>query len=141
MPPSSSVLLRFCAPVVHGQGRGRTIGTPTMNLALSHVPPDLPEGIYAAIATIGQRRFPAALHFGPRPVFRAGRACELHIIDTVLTAPPERVTVEIIERLRDIRNFKTLSLLKRQIARDIARVKRLLQWKDVPVARLNAKLE
>lgn len=124
---TTSLPLTFCARVTKGAGRGQLLGSPTLNLRLSDVPSGLEEGIFACRAHWARRSAPAALHFGPRPVFKADRACELHIIDCVLVRPPRSVTVDVLKRLRTVRNFRTVELLKKQIARDIAQVKRILQ--------------
>jgi len=123
----SPLPLSFSARVVKGAGRGRTIGSPTLNLRLRDVPTTLPEGIFACRAQWSRQDAPAALHFGPRPVFKADRACELHIIDRTIARPPRTVTVTVIARLRAVRNFRTVELLKRQIVKDIKQVKRILK--------------
>lgn len=116
----------FTARVTKGAGRGRTIGSPTLNLALGDIPRSLPTGIYACRARWNRRRFIAAMHFGPRPVFADSRACEIHVIDHRIRRAPFRVTVEVVKRLRNIRNFSSVEKLQEQIAKDIAQTKRLL---------------
>lgn len=124
-PRSSSAPLTFSARIVEGARRGRVIGSPTLNLARADVPRSLRHGIYACRVQWHRRVFPAAMHYGPRLVFRAGIACELHIIDAVIRHAPKRVTVEVIKRLRAIRNFRSVELLKQQIARDVKRTREL----------------
>lgn len=127
MPPPHPLPLTFSARVVKGAGRGRRIGSPTLNLRLEDVPSILPEGIFACRAHWGSRDASAALHYGPRPVFKAGIACELHLIDRALTRPPKTITVEVLQFLRPIRNFRTVELLKKQIARDIVCTKKMIK--------------
>jgi len=123
----SCLPLSFSARVVKGAGRGRAIGSPTLNLHVSDVPNSLEEGIFACQAYWGRRSASAALHYGPRPVFHADKACELHIIDHVIPRPPKKITVKVLKRLRSVRNFRTVELLMRQIAKDIKQVKHLLK--------------
>lgn len=61
----------FTAAVVSGAGRGRRIGTPTLNVDLANVPAGLADGIYACRATLdgADEALAAVLHLGPRPVF------------------------------------------------------------------------
>jgi riboflavin kinase / FMN adenylyltransferase len=68
--------------VVRGEGRGRTIGVPTANVA---VPPGrvLPaDGVYACWArTGGSDRVPAVVNIGWRPTFEGtGRTVEAHLL-------------------------------------------------------------
>ncbi len=122
-----SALPSFTAHVVKGAGRGRTMGSPTLNLALGDLPRELKDGIYACRVSWNRQHFSAAMHVGPRPVFKTGRACELHVIDRAIRRAPVRVTVEVIQRLRSIRNFSTVKKLQAQIARDITQTRKLLR--------------
>lgn len=119
--------MRFMARIVEGAHRGRVIGSPTLNLAIADVPRRLRHGIYACRVRLGKKAALAAMHYGPRPVFRAGTSCELHVIDSVIRRPPKRVTVEIVRRLRSIRDFPSVEALKRQIARDVAKTREILK--------------
>lgn len=125
MRSSPLLPLRFGARVVRGKGRGRGLGSPTLNLRLADVPPSLPEGIFACGVRIGAWRGTGAMHLGPRPVFHAGRSCEVHVIDRVITRPPAKIALVVLVRLRSIRNFPSIAALQRQIARDIAHAKRI----------------
>lgn len=116
----------FLARLVAGRGRGRTLGTPTLNCDLADVPADLPDGIYACVAVLDGTPAGAAMHLGPRPVFRDTRTCEVHLLDRTVDAPPERMEVRVMERLRDVRDFPSPEDLQRQIADDIRRTRAIL---------------
>lgn len=118
--------LRFSALTVRGDGRGRTIGYPTINLALDQIPETLAHGIYACRVVIEGSGYVAAMHYGPRPVFDAGIAFEVYLIDASLERLPERVTVEVIARLRDIQNFADAKTLSEVIANDVADTRAIL---------------
>jgi riboflavin kinase/FMN adenylyltransferase len=109
-------------------GRGKGLGTPTVNLASKDVPPGLDEGVYAVFVWIdeGGERFSGALHYGARPVFGDPPACEVHVLDTVLEKTPRGVEIEVVERLRDVEYFPSVEALKEAIARDIARARAIL---------------
>ncbi|ALM09912.1 MAG TPA: hypothetical protein DEB30_02590 [Candidatus Peribacter riflensis] len=124
--PASLSLPAFTARVVKGSGRGRIIGSPTLNLSLSDVPRPLECGIYACRVRWNRHTAGAAMHFGPRPVFRAGIACEVHVIGLTIRRAPPRIEVEVVKRLRNIEHFQSVELLQEQIARDIEQTKRLI---------------
>ncbi len=69
------------ATVIHGDKRGRDLGYPTANLALS---PDitLAFGIYAVRLTTAAGTHDAVASYGRRPTFDNGRALlEVHVFD------------------------------------------------------------
>ncbi len=106
--------------VVHGMGRGRTLGFPTANLTAP--PPDklLPaEGIYAVRASIGTELREGLLHLGPRPAFAGSPpTIELFLFDFDRDIYGERVVVEFLHRLREILPFATNEDLIEQMRRD-----------------------
>src|SRR5579883_733016 len=68
--------------IVHGEGRGRTIGIPTANVAVGEkiiLPRD---GIYAVHFLYNGQRWPGAASLGYRPTFDGTtRLLEVHILD------------------------------------------------------------
>lgn len=117
----------FTSPVVRGAGRGRSIDSPTLNLDPRYVPSALRHGIYACRVQWRGGKAAAALHFGPRPVFRASVACEVHVIDRTVRRAPKSVTVTVMKRLRAIRNFPSIDALKAQIVLDVAEARAILK--------------
>ncbi len=116
----------FTSEVITGSGRGKNLGSPTINLNTLKVPPGFEEGVYAVVATIGDTAHDAVMHYGPRPVFRDSLSCEVHVLDDVILEAPETVTVEPVGKLRDVMHFANPNDLKSQIALDIAHAKELL---------------
>ncbi len=109
----------FTARVISGSARGRTLGVPTLNLDLTDVPRDLEDGVFACRAIIDGVTYPATMHNGPRPTFGDTRSCEVHLIDHVLTAPPQTVEVEVWDFLRPIETFPSAEALTAQMHKDI----------------------
>ena len=107
--------------MIHGLGRGRTLGFPTANL--TPPPPDklLPaEGIYAVRASVGTELREGLLHLGPRPTFAGSPpTIELFLIDFERDIYGERVVVEFLHRLREVRPFATQAGLIEQMRRDL----------------------
>ncbi len=125
--------------VVAGDRRGRTLGFPTANLdTADHAPGD---GVYAAWARLPDgRAMPAAVNIGGRPTFAgASRTVEAHLLVSpdnaraaaawaTLPGLPEYnwgLELELVCFLRDQMRFGGVEVLRAQLARDTARVRRL----------------
>jgi riboflavin kinase / FMN adenylyltransferase len=120
--------MRYTARVIPGRGEGRKLGFPTLNLDI----PDgftAEQGIYAAWAWIGDEKYPAAVHYGPVPVFGVEKASlEAHIIGQDIASPPqELVGLELVKYLRPVAHFEALEGLKAQIQEDIRQAREALE--------------
>ena len=112
-------------PVVAGAGRGRILEFPTINLDVAEqvLPAD---GIYAGRATIGPEQFVAAISVGTKPTLGpAPRVVEAHLVDADGTFYDRSAALHFFRRLRDQRRFDGIESLKRQIAKDVERVREL----------------
>ena len=126
------------ASVVSGSARGRSIGVPTLNIALSSAPEELTSGIYACLILFDGKTYKGAMHFGPRPVFRDTETFEIHVLDAVIDAPPTTVDLEIIARIRDIENFPNVEALKKAIEGDISSTRAILdKYENTPETALS----
>lgn len=90
---------------------------------MNQVPKELKKGIYAC--RVDGRN--AVLHYGPRPVFKDTPSCEVHLLDKNLTDTHDFLTVEIIQKLRDVRDFPSVNALKEQIQKDISEARAILK--------------
>ncbi len=106
--------------VVHGEGRGRTLGFATANVSVGHEDKLLPrQGIYAVRAAARTHLGPGLLHLGPRPTFRGSPpSIELHLLDFAGDLYGELVRVEFLRRLRDVQPFGSAAELVEQMKRD-----------------------
>lgn len=106
-------------PVIHGFERGRTIGFPTANIAVS---PDraLPAyGVYVSRAVVDDATYPAVTNIGRRPTFDDGAASiETHLLDFDGDLYGRDLKVEFLSRLRGEIKFESVPDLIAQIGRD-----------------------
>lgn len=116
---------------IKGQGRGHMIGFPTINLAL---PEDLvlDFGIYAAWVVVDGKTYKGALHYGAVPTFdQKEKTMEVHLLDITDDTAPDTfdnvIEIDIVEHLRDVKNFTDIEDLMNQIARDIEQVRLILK--------------
>lgn len=110
--------------VTGGAGRGRTIGIPTANLALSAKRALPASGVYVSWATIGARRWGSVTNVGVRPTFEdkpAAPVVETHLLDyDGGDFYGETLHLDFITRLRAEQKFSGVEELLAQIHRDIA---------------------
>ena len=111
---------RIRGRVVHGDGRGRTIGFPTANIdATTELLPA--NGVYAVWLTSTDGRRAAVANLGTRPTFDGvGRRLEAHALDGASDLYGQDVAVDCVARLRGEVKFSSKDELVAQIARDCA---------------------
>jgi riboflavin kinase/FMN adenylyltransferase len=115
----------FSGRVVHGRHRGKALGFPTANLPVDDLvlPPD---GVYLVRACLHERWLPAVANLGSNPTFGdVGRQFEVHLLDFDQDIYGRRLTVQLLEKLRDEIRFPSLDALREQIAKDVARARAL----------------
>ena len=113
-------------PVIHGDGRGRTIDVPTANISYSHDKMIPAKGIYACWAYLNEKKYQAAINIGTNPTFTPDKQSpnvEAHLLDFRQEIYGEDVRLEFVVRLRDELRFDSVEKLLDQI------------WKDVEIAR------
>jgi riboflavin kinase / FMN adenylyltransferase len=112
--------------IVPGHGIGSKQTVPTLNLRTeAQVIPA--RGVYVTRTTdLGSaRKWNSITNIGYRPTFGNGEALsiETFLLDPLEGAPPERIRLEFLRRVRDERKFESPEALKAQILRDVGRAK------------------
>lgn len=116
-------------PVIHGDGRGRTIDVPTANIAYSHEKMIPARGIYACWAYLNDIKYPAAINIGTNPTFTPDKQTpnvEAHLLDFRREIYGEDVRLEFVERLRDELRFNSVAVLLEQIWKDVEMTRKIL---------------
>ena len=120
---------RLSGKVVHGDGRGRTIGIPTANLALPAERVVPKSGVYVCLAQVEQVAFPAVTNIGVRPTFENQPVLpqvETHLLDYNQDLYGKHIDLDFVERLRDEQRFASIESLVNQIQSDINRARDIL---------------
>jgi riboflavin kinase/FMN adenylyltransferase len=111
---------KLSGKVLKGKQLGRTIGSPTANIALKRVKSPL-HGVYAVRVTgAGLSDAPGVANVGVRPTVNDGTLAnlEVHLFDFDGDLYGERLDVEFMTKLRDEKKFESLDALKAAIAVD-----------------------
>ncbi|HET6202760.1 MAG TPA: riboflavin biosynthesis protein RibF [Planctomycetota bacterium] len=107
--------------VVHGDGRGRSIGLPTANLNLHHeLRP--PRGVYAVDAAFDGERRRGVANLGVRPTFGGTETevVEVHLPGFAGELYGKTIEVEFLAKLREERRFAGVEELRAAIRADVA---------------------
>lgn len=120
--------------VVKGAGRGRDLGFPTANLAFDEPVALPPDGIYAVRVTWrlsagdAWRSGAGVASLGVRPTFGPGeRVLEVHLFEVKDPLYGATMRVFFERRQRGERRFGTAAALVRQMSRDAARARQILE--------------
>lgn len=108
--------------VIRGEGWGRSIGYPTVNLSPSHRR-KVRDGVYIALVGVGRKRYHGLAVIGVRGQ-RGKPKVEAHVLDFSRNLYGRTVTVKMLKRLRPIRSFRTHPALLRAIERDVKQARR-----------------
>lgn len=108
--------------VVKGEGRGRKMGYPTVNLKISKERVVAGAGVYACLVTLDEKNLPAVVNVGVRPTFEYGPVSprvEAHILDFQGDIYGKEISLFFLSRLRNEQRFPNSEALVEQIGIDI----------------------
>jgi riboflavin kinase / FMN adenylyltransferase len=114
-----------------GEGRGRTILFPTLNLAPEQeLLPKL--GVYATETVLNGAAYSSVTNVGTRPTFNGTDIrVESHLFGFDETVVSGRMELRFLQRIRDERKFSGVDALKAQIAADIESARKFFAERNV----------
>lgn len=115
--------------VIRGDGRGRKLGFPTVNLKPYSIHKLVPQrGIYFSRFHWEEVHLPAVTYIGMRPTFGLNElVIETHVLDFEEEMAGREITIELLQVLRDDIQFETTQQLIEQIHQDVAKSKELFK--------------
>jgi riboflavin kinase/FMN adenylyltransferase len=124
---------RLEGEVVHGDGRGKSIGIPTANLETDDEKLVPAAGVYACQAQVFDQIFPAAVNIGIRPTFESAdnrSHVEAYILDFSKDLYTHRIAIEFFSRLRGEVKFNNVDDLILQIQDDIDQTRHIFNHQN-----------
>lgn len=116
--------------VVHGNKVGRELGYPTANIDIQNEYKLIPaEGIYAVKVRLNHKTFGGMLNIGRRPTINSGNGqltIEVNIFDFNQDIYGQAIQLELIERIRDEKKFKSKEELIAEMKKDKVKCERIL---------------
>lgn len=118
----------FAGTVGHGEGRGKDLGFPTLNVDIGSRRKLLPpHGVYAVSLTSTRGMFGGMMNLGPRPTFGDETVgLEVHAFDATGDWYGAHVRVEFVARLRDTMKFSGPEALGAQLKLDASQARAIL---------------
>jgi len=118
----------FHGRVISGTGRGLELGFPTANLNIDPKQALPAEGVYATWAYIDDKAYQSMTNIGKCPTFGGNElTVEVYILDYHNSLYGHKLKIDIIERLRDEKQFDSIEELKNQITEDIKQGRAILK--------------
>ena len=118
----------FHGRVISGTGRGLELGFPTANLNIDPKQALPAEGVYATWTYIDDKAYQSMTNIGKCPTFGGNElTVEVYILDYHNSLYGHKLKIDIIERLRDEKQFDSIEELKNQITEDIKQGRAILK--------------
>lgn len=116
----------YSGVVTHGKKNGTKMGYPTINVEIPDGKIKIKSGVYSSYTYVGTDRYLSVTNVGGRPTLNDRHFnVETHLIDANQNLYGEKVRIEIISFLRDIKKFDNLNELSLQIEKDVETTKRM----------------
>ena len=105
--------------VVHGDERGRVLGSPTINQFFDEDFAVPQFGVYASFTVVDGKKYPSVTNIGVRPTFKnSEKRSETNILGFNGDLYGKHPEVFIVEKMREEMKFSSLDELKSQIDKD-----------------------
>lgn len=123
---------KVAGKVVSGYGRGTGLGFPTANLEVTYDHALPPDGVYTGWACLNGNTYQAMTNIGKNPTFGVNqRTVEAYLINYHGDLYGADLQLDIVARLREEKKFKNEDELKKQVAEDIQKGKKILDANGV----------
>lgn len=110
----------FSGTVVKGNQLGRTLGFPTANIQIDENYKLIPKnGVYFVKSKINEKLVFGMMNIGTRPtVDGKNQSIEVHFFEFELDLYDMKITIELVDFIREEQKFESLEALKNQLFKD-----------------------
>ena len=117
----------LCGKVEKDRQIGRTIGFPTANIPYPQDKFPLKTGVYETNVTVDNKTYKGITNYGARPTFDNERVVTETYLDGFSgDLYGKELTVHFVRFLRGVTKFESVDALKKQLEKDINRVRKEL---------------
>ena len=105
--------------VIHGLGRGKELGFPTINIKLINNDLYIDKGIYVVKVNIQNQSLNGMLYVGTRPTFGLSEiTIEIHLLGYSDNLYDRQISFQILQKIRDEIHFESVDQLIEQLHHD-----------------------
>jgi len=105
--------------VVHGLGKGKEFGFPTINIKLINNDLHIEKGVYVVKVNIHNQSLNGMLYVGTRPTFDLSEiTVEIHLLDYNENLYDRQISFQILQKIRDEIHFGNANQLIEQLHHD-----------------------
>ena len=105
--------------VIHGFGKGKDLGFPTINIKLINSNLHIDKGVYVVKVNIHNQSLNGMLYVGTRPTFDLTEiTVEIHLLDYHENLYDRQVGFKILQKIRDEIHFENAEQLIKQLHHD-----------------------
>jgi riboflavin kinase/FMN adenylyltransferase len=110
----------FSGTIVKGNQLGRTLGFPTANIQIDEDYKLIPKnGVYFVKSKINEKPVFGMMNIGTRPtVDGKNQSIEIHFFEFELDLYDRKITIELVDFIREEQKFESLEALKKQLFKD-----------------------
>lgn len=111
--------IKIKGKVVHGNGKGKTVGMPTANLECDISSLHMENGVYASVVFI-DKEYIGVTNVGTRPSVDNSEkiTIETNILDFDRDIYGETIELTLLKKIRNVKKFANLKEVKEQVDKD-----------------------
>jgi riboflavin kinase/FMN adenylyltransferase len=109
----------YFGKVIHGLGKGKSFGFPTINIELINNNLQLEKGVFVSLVMVNNLTYKGMLYVGTRPTLdMQGITIEIHILYFNQDIYDQEISFQILHKIRDEIPFESVEKLIEHLQQD-----------------------